>query len=61
MIKKAMVIINNRASYSRIRSVLKQLKKININLQIILKIIYKKVLWDINVKTEVLEQEIILQ
>lgn len=35
MIKKVMVIINNRASYSRIRSVLKQLKKKNIKLQII--------------------------
>ena len=35
MIKKVMVIINNRASYSRIRSVLKQLKKVNIKLQLI--------------------------
>lgn len=35
MIKKVMIIINNRASYSRIRSVLKQLKKVNIKLQLI--------------------------
>ncbi len=35
MIKKVLVVINNRANYSRIRSVLLHLKKIKINLQLV--------------------------